>query len=132
MAARRAALPGRLFVSLTGISEQAGGESMEVFARWIMGLDRFIHAPSRLAVLTILRESETDYLHLKRLTGLSKGNLSNHLAKLEDAGLLTVGKHFESKTPVTTPRLTEQGRQAIDSYWSQMGQIATGEGGPRN
>lgn len=119
-------------MSLTASPESADGERMEVYAHWIMGLDRFIHEPSKLAILTILRESGTEYLELRRLTGLSKGNLSNHLAKLEDAGILTIAKHFEGKKPVTTPQLTEYGRQAIDSYWSRMGQIATNDGGQRN
>ena len=71
---------------------------MESETREIIGLDRLIHEPSRLAILTILRRTAgADYLFIRRLTGLSKGNLSNHLAKLEEAGLVDVGKHFEGK-----------------------------------
>ena len=52
-------------------------------------LDRMIHDPSRLAILTALSSCRSaDFLYLQRLTGLSKGNLSSHLAKLEDAGLV--------------------------------------------
>ena len=52
-------------------------------------LDRTIHDPSRLAILTALSSCRSaDFLYLQRLTGLSKGNLSSHLAKLEDAGLV--------------------------------------------
>lgn len=98
------------------IGEETGG---------IMGLDRMIHEPSRLAVLTILRRTAgADYLFIRRLTGLSKGNLSNHLAKLEEAGLVSVGKHFEGKKPVTTVNLTEEGQRVIDAYWDEMEKIS--------
>src|SRR5215203_4659697 len=98
------------------------GETME-----IMGLDRMVHEPSRLAILTILRRTAgADYLFIRRLTGLSKGNLSNHLAKLEEARLVKIGKHFEGKKPVTTVGLTEEGKAAIEAYWSEMERIASG------
>ena len=98
------------------IGEETGG---------IMGLDRMIHEPSRLAILTILRRTAgADYLFIRRLTGLSKGNLSNHLAKLEEAGLVSIGKHFEGKKPVTTVNLTERGQETIEVYWSEMERIA--------
>lgn len=97
---------------------------LERSVRWIMNLDRMIHEPSRLAILTILRHDRADYLSLQRITGLSKGNLSNHLAKLEKAELVAVGKHFEGKTPVTTPELTGRGRARIEAYWTAMMSIA--------
>ena len=106
------------------MSEELGG-IIEEETREIMGLDRMIHEPSRLAILTILRRTAgADYLFIRRLTGLSKGNLSNHLAKLEEAGLVSIGKHFEGKKPVTTVSLTREGRATIEAYWSEMGKIA--------
>lgn len=93
-------------------------------AEGIMGLNRLIHEPSRLAIMTVIRRSGADYLFIRRLTGLSKGNLSNHLAKLEEAGLLTVDKHFEGKKPVTTVSLTEDGKETIETYWSEMKKTA--------
>jgi DNA-binding MarR family transcriptional regulator len=84
-----------------------------------------IHEPSRLAVMTILRRTAgADFLFIRRLTGLSKGNLSNHLAKLEEAGLVNIGKHFEGKKPVTTVNLTKKGRATIEAYWAEMERIA--------
>jgi DNA-binding transcriptional ArsR family regulator len=101
------------------------GEGIAGETREIMGLDRMVHEPSRLAILTILRRTAgADYLFIRRLTGLSKGNLSNHLAKLEEARLVKIGKHFEGKKPVTTVGLTEEGRETIDAYWSEMERIA--------
>lgn len=97
-------------------------------ARWIMELDRLVHEPSRLAILTIIRPGSVDYLCIKRLTGLSKGNLSNHLAKLERAGFVAVEKHFKGKKPVTTVSLTRTGKETIEDYWHVMGSIAMDRG----
>ena len=106
------------------MSEELGGIIGEE-TREIMSLDRMIHEPSRLAILTILRRTAgADYLFIRRLTGLSKGNLSNHLAKLEEAGLVSIGKHFEGKKPVTTVKLTQKGQETIEAYWSEMERIA--------
>lgn len=87
-----------------------------------MDLDPLVHEPSRLAALTILRRTGgADYLFIRRLTGLSKGNLSNHLAKLEEAGLVGVSKHFEGKKPVS---LTAKGKEIIEDYWSGMERVS--------
>ena len=52
-------------------------------------LDRLIHEPGRLAILTVLSSvADADFVFLQRATGLTKGNLSSHLTKLEDAGLV--------------------------------------------
>lgn len=107
------------------MAEELGGNFSEE-TREIMGLDRMVHEPSRLAILTILRRTAgADYLFIMRLTGLSKGNLSNHLTKLEEAGLVSIGKHFEGKKPVTTVRPTEKGKETIEAYWTEMERIAT-------
>ena len=112
------------------MSEELGGIIGEE-TREIMSLDRMIHEPSRLAIMTILRRTAgADYLFIRRLTGLSKGNLSNHLAKLEEAGLVSIGKHFEGKKPVTTVKLTHEGQETIEAYWKEMERIAS-ESRPR-
>ena len=52
-----------------------------------LALDRLIHEPGRLAILTVLSSaSDADFLFVQRATGLTKGNLSSHLTKLEDGG----------------------------------------------
>jgi DNA-binding MarR family transcriptional regulator len=101
-------------------SNDNAADRREEQAEGIMGLNRLIHEPSRLAIMTIIRRSGADYLFIRKLTGLSKGNLSNHLAKLEEAGLVTVEKHFEGKKPVTTVNLTEEGKETIETYWREM------------
>ncbi|MFO8036083.1 MAG: transcriptional regulator [Anaerolineales bacterium] len=87
----------------------------------LSGLDRLIHEPARLSIMTALNAvASADFLFLQRLTGLTAGNLSSHLTKLEEAGLLTVEKHFVDKRPKTTVAITKGGRGAIESYWEGM------------
>jgi DNA-binding MarR family transcriptional regulator len=57
---------------------------------------------------------------LQHLTGLTQGNLSGHLAKLEEAGLLQLDKQFVGKRPNTTVSLTGEGRKAIEKHWQQL------------
>ncbi|QDE70129.1 ArsR family transcriptional regulator [Myxococcus xanthus] len=84
-------------------------------------LDRLIHEPARLSLLTALAACDSaDFLYLQGLTGLSKGNLSSHLSKLEEAGLVTVEKQFKGKTPHTLLRITDTGREAIERHWEQL------------
>lgn len=80
-------------------------------------LDRVIHEPGRLMILVHLFVAEkADFLYLMRQTGLTGGNLSSHLSKLEGAGYVAVEKTFEGKMPRTILRLTRQGRAAFEAY----------------
>jgi DNA-binding transcriptional ArsR family regulator len=84
-------------------------------------LDRLIHEPGRLAILTVLSSvKDADFVFLQRATGLSKGNLSSHLTKLEEAGLVTIEKRFVRKKPNTNVALTAEGRQRIAHHWEQL------------
>jgi DNA-binding MarR family transcriptional regulator len=84
-------------------------------------LDRLIHEPGRLAILTVLSSVEdADFVFLQRTTGLTKGNLSSHLTKLEEAGLVKIEKRFIRKRPNTNVALTAVGRQRIANHWSQL------------
>jgi DNA-binding MarR family transcriptional regulator len=84
-------------------------------------LDRLIHEPARLAVMTVLSSVESaDFVFLQRATGLTKGNLSSHLTKLEEAGLVQIEKRFVRKRPNTNVGLTAQGRARIASHWEQL------------
>ena len=75
-------------------------------------LDKLVHEPARLAILTALSACRrADFLYLQRLTGLTKGNLSSHLARLDDADLVAVTKTFEGKKPITYAALTDAGRR---------------------
>ena len=83
----------------------------------LAGLDPLVHAPARLMVMTYLFVVEKiDYVYLQRVTGLSWGNLSKHLTKLEEAGYLETEKSFQGKKPNTSIQLTEKGRSAYREY----------------
>ncbi|MDJ0665569.1 MAG: transcriptional regulator [Acidimicrobiia bacterium] len=83
--------------------------------------DRLIHEPGRLAILAILNAlEEVDFLFLMEQTGLTKGNLSSHTAKLETAGYIEIEKAFVGKVPRTVYRLTEAGSEALDGYRRHM------------
>ena len=76
----------------------------------LANLDRLVHDPARLAILTALSACErADFLFLQRITGLSKGNLSSHLSKLEEAGLVEIEKRFVEKKTQTLVRLSDPG-----------------------
>jgi DNA-binding transcriptional ArsR family regulator len=80
-------------------------------------IDRTIHEPSRLMVVALLAAvTEADFQYLHQATGLTKGNLSVHLSKLETAGYITIEKTFRGKYPLTICRLTQQGRDVLDGY----------------
>lgn len=80
-------------------------------------LDRTIHEPARLLIVALLAGvREADFLWLLRESALTKGNLSTHLAKLEDAGYVEVEKTYKGKIPLTLLRLTRQGRSAFERY----------------
>ncbi len=81
-------------------------------------LDRLIHEPARLSILTALSACKrADFIFLQRLTGLTVGNLSSHLSRLEEAGLVHTEKQFIDKRPNTLAEITDKGRQAIDKHW---------------
>ena len=91
-----------------------------VFAE-IAALDKLLHEPARLSLMTALNACQSaDFLALQRLTGLTSGNLSIHLSKLEDAGLVIQGKQFVNKRPNTQIKITEKGRQVIEQHWHQL------------
>lgn len=87
-------------------------------------LDRLVHDPARLAILTALSACErADFLFLQRVTGLTKGNLSSHLSKLEAAGLVEIEKRRQDNRTQTLARLMGAGREAVECYWREMGEL---------
>jgi DNA-binding MarR family transcriptional regulator len=90
----------------------------------IADLDRLVHEPARLAVMALLYVIDSaDFIFLMNQTGLTWGNLSAHMSKLEEAGYLEVEKSFKGKRPNTTLRLTPKGRQAFHDYARKMKQV---------
>lgn len=87
-------------------------------------VDRLIHEPSRLMIVAILSTVESaDFLYLKRETGLTRGNLSSHLSKLEESGYVDIEKTYKGKIPLTVCQLTDRGRQALENYRHQIKQF---------
>jgi DNA-binding transcriptional ArsR family regulator len=87
-------------------------------------LDRVIHEPVRLRILSVLASLElADFTFLVSTLGLSKGNLSSHIDKLERAGYVEVQKRFNGKTPHTDYRITAAGRKALADYWTALDRI---------
>ena len=87
-------------------------------------IDKIIHEPARLIIMAHLFVVESvDFLFLQRQTGLTWGNISSHLRKLENAGYVTLQKEFLDKKPHTTLKLTNEGRAAFKEYRKNMKQV---------
>lgn len=87
-------------------------------------IDRVIHEPARLMILAVLYVVESaDFVFLLNHTGLTRGNLSSHMSKLEAAGYVEVKKEFVDRIPRTLLRLTDQGRAAFQAYRQKMIQV---------
>lgn len=90
----------------------------------VAAVDRVLHESARLIIVTILYPVESaDFLYLLRETGLTKGNLSSHLAKLESVGYITIEKTFRGKIPLTICHLREGGRAALRAYRDHLKQV---------
>ena len=80
-------------------------------------IDRIVHEPGRLMIVALLAAvEEADFQYLRQTTGLTQGNLSAHLSKLEEAGYVAIEKTFRGKYPLTICRLTDRGREVLDKY----------------
>src|SRR5215204_1742411 len=87
----------------------------------LAALDKPIHQPARLALLTALSACRSaQFRYLLAITALTPGNLSMHLMKLEEKGLIAIEKGFAGKYPATSVHLTRVGRAAIARHWQQL------------
>lgn len=92
-------------------------------------LDKLIHEPARLSIMVHLAVVESaDFVFLQRYTGLTHGNLSSHMSKLEQAGYLEVIKEFVERKPRTMLRLTKEGRSAFEQYRKNLDRMLTPRG----
>ena len=90
----------------------------------IAAIDRVLHEPSRMLIAALLYVVESaDFIFVMNQTGLTWGNLSAHMSKLEEAGYLEIQKSFKGKRPLTTLRLTLSGRESFREYALKMRQI---------
>jgi len=93
----------------------------------ISDIDKLVHEPARFMIMAHLYVVESaDFLFLMRQTELTRGNLSSHMSKLEDAGYIHVKKDFIGKKPHTMLNLTKKGRSAFREYRKKMKQVFDG------
>ena len=87
-------------------------------------IDKLVHEPARLAVMSLLYVVDSaDFTFVINQTGLTWGNLSSHLSRLEEAGYLEVQKSFKGKRPNTSLKLTQLGRESFQKYVNTMKDI---------
>lgn len=87
-------------------------------------IDRIVHEPARLKILAYLYVvNSADFVFLLSRTGLTWGNLSSHMRKLEEEGYIAVKKDFKDRRPHTMLSLTDKGRDAFDTYRQNMLQL---------
>jgi len=84
-------------------------------------IDELLHSRARLAIVAFLAgAAEADFVAIREATKMTDGNASVHLRKLEDAGYVTVRKHFVARKPQSLYALTDTGRKALLSYVAHL------------
>ncbi len=87
-------------------------------------IDRLIHEPARLVIMANLYVvEEADFVYLTRQTGLTAGNISSHMARLQAGAYVTIEKMFAANRPRTVYRITDKGRRALQQYRQQVGSL---------
>ncbi len=87
-------------------------------------INRLVHEPARLKILAYLTLVESaDFTFLVSRIGLTMGNLSAHISKLEEAGYLKIKKQFKGNRPQTLLSITSKGREAFEAYREEMFQL---------
>lgn len=87
-------------------------------------IDRLVHEPARFQVMALLYVVESaDFTFIMQQLGLTWGNLSAHISKLEEGGYVAVEKGFKGKRPQTMLSLTKEGRKAFQNYRQMMKQM---------
>jgi DNA-binding MarR family transcriptional regulator len=87
-------------------------------------VDRIVHEPARLQIMTVLSGAEwADFVSLCLTLRLTRGNLSAHSSRLEQCGYVQVKKSIFGRIPHTQYRLTRKGRRALEQYWASMDHI---------
>ena len=97
---------------------------MNAFKNLVEDLDAVLHEPGRLAIVSVLAAApKQTFTELRDALGMTDGNLSVHLQKLEQKGYVTIDKQFVGRRPQTTARLTRPGRSAFTRYLDQLESI---------
>ena len=89
-----------------------------------LDIDKLIHEPARLKILAQLYVVDSaDFIFIMRQTGLTQGNVSGHLNKLENAGYVEIIKKYLGKRPITLVSLSKKGRVSFKKYVQIMHQL---------
>ena len=89
--------------------------------RLVDELDPLLHERGRLAIVSALAAAtRLTFTELRDALGLTDGNLSVHLQKLEEKGYVAIDKQFVERRPQTRCQLTRAGRQAFASYLDHL------------
>jgi len=87
-------------------------------------VNKLIHAPIRLGIMTILNSAKkVNFIYLRKKLDVTDGNLSSHMEKLEKAGYVNVKKTFKDKKPNTVYSITEKGKKAFRAYLEHLEEI---------
>jgi DNA-binding MarR family transcriptional regulator len=87
-------------------------------------LDRVIHEPGRLAIMSVLAASpDLSFTDLRNTLGMTDGNLTTHMRTLQEAGYVSIAKSFRNRRPLTTASLTAAGRRAFADYVALLEKI---------
>ncbi len=93
-------------------------------------INRLVHEPARLRALTLLSSvKEAEFSFILRALGLTNGNLSVHMRRLEDAGYVSMTKTFVGRVPKTMFSITTRGRRALEKYWRTLDELRADGGG---
>ena len=91
---------------------------------FLSDVDRIVHEPARLLILSILSILDSaDFVFLLKQTGMTSGNFSTHITKLEEEQYVSVMKEFVDRKPLTVYSITKSGRAALWAYRKQMKQL---------
>ncbi len=89
-----------------------------------MEVDKIIHEPARLRIMMILSGiDEADFNFMVSTLEMTRGNLSSHMDRLEQADYVKILKSFNGKIPNTGYRLTKMGKRALSKYWETLDEI---------
>jgi DNA-binding MarR family transcriptional regulator len=82
-----------------------------------MSFDPLIANAGRLRILTALAvEERQEFVHLRKSTALTDGNLASHAKRLQSGGMIQIDKQFRDGKPVTHFTLTIEGRRALEAH----------------
>lgn len=86
--------------------------------------DPVIHAPTRLAIVSMLAAVESaDFKVIRDQAGLTDSALSKQLTTLEEVGYVKISKGFVGKRPRTSARLTRAGRAAFEAHVAALREL---------